>query len=246
MSNVGGVVGAPYVQGTTVNGQGLSPDALLAYCQAQMNGLDSQIDTLMSQQETQLNQQAAVQKVQSTLEGFGTNGPQNPGDMQKCVDAYNQAIASLPQGDPVAAQLQSQCDQMESQYGFTPAQTLTPEQQTELAKAQAVVAKGTGAPVAVGGSGITPMADYLQAKTTVDQLTNTQNGVLNNKPANNQWQGNTDSLGNLASDIKSNSEMQMLKLQDLVSQRQDAIQLSTKMMTSTDDTLLDQAKSIGS
>lgn len=246
MTDVNGVIGAPFTQGTTVNGQGLSPDALLAYCQAQMNGLDSQIDSLMSQQETQLNEQSAVQQVQTVLEGYGTLGPQSPQEMEKCVDAFNQAIASLPPDDPVVAQLKSQCSSMTSQYSYVAPQTLTPDQQTQLANATTTVANGpAGPPPAGGGTTLVPASMYQEAQQTKASLTSLQNGSLNN-PSNNQWQANTDSLGNLASDIKSNSEMQMLKLQDLVSQRQDAIELSTQMMTSTDNTLMDEVKAIGS
>jgi len=240
MGNVSGVNGS--YMGTTVNSStGFSPAALLEYCEAQMNGLNSQIDSMMSQQETQLNEQEAVQNVQTTLEQYGTNGPQNASDMANCVQAFQKAIASLPPGDPVAGQLQSQCQQMESTYGYTPAQALTSSQQEQLEAAQTTVAKGP-----IGNNYSQAYGSYEAAQDTVTQLTSLQNGSLSKAPANNQWQGTTDALGNLASDVKSNSSMQMLSLQDLVSQQQQAVEQTTSMMTQANQTLLDQAKAIGS
>ena len=229
-----------------VNPEGISPDALLEFCGMQLQGLDSQMDTMMNQQESQLHEQEAVQQVQTTLEQFGSNGPQNANDMQSCVNAFNTAIASLPPGDPVAAQLQTQCTQMESTYGYTAPTQLTSDQQTQLANAQAIVAQGAP-PLSAPGSGVInpALGQFLTAQQTVSTLTAQQNGALNSKPANNQWQGTTDALGNLASDVKSNAEIQMLQLQDLVSQRQDVTEMTTQMMTTENNTLLDQAKAIG-
>jgi hypothetical protein len=249
MSNVSGtngasgLVGAGYVDLGGSGAAGLSPDALLEYCSQQMNGLDSQINTLMQQQESQLNQEQAVQSVQTALESFGSTGPTSQAQYLQCVTAFQQAIADLPPNDPVAAQLQTQLSTMEGKYG-TPGTPLTSEQQTELTNAQAVVAQGAnlgvpGGPVSGGDS-----AAFLAAQQTVSTLEAQQTGSFT-QPSGTDWQGTTDALGNLADNIKSNAQIQMLSLQDLVSQQQDAIEQATQMMTSEDNTLLDQAKAIG-
>jgi len=243
MTSVGNVVPTESVDANNlVNPEGISPDALLEYCNMQLQGLNGQMDTMMNQQETQLHQQEAVQQVQTTLEQFGSNGPQNAQDMQTCVNAFQTAIQSLPPGDPIAAQLQSQCNTMESTYGFGSPKTLTPSQQDELKQAQSIVDQGIPDPVKDPAGN----EQYQLAQSQVKSLTATQSGgTLTNPPANNAWQGTTDALGNLASDVKSNSEIQMLQLQDLVSQRQDVTEMTTQMMTTEDNTLLDQAKAIG-
>ena len=66
-----------------------------------------------------------------------------------------------------------------------------------------------------------------------------------NAPANNDWQGTTGALSNLSDNIKSDSEVQMLQLQDLVSERQQVVEQMTGMMTKEDQTLEDGAKAIG-
>lgn len=224
-----------------VNPEGVSPNALLEYASMQLQGLDSQMDNMMNQQETQLQEQEAVQQVQTTLEQFGSNGPQNAADMSTCVTAFQTAIAGLPPGDPVAGQLQSQCSSMESTYGYTPAQSLSSSQQSQLTAAQSIVDKGPPDPISDPSGNM----QYESAQLQVSSLNGVENGSLSKAPANNQWQGTTDALGNLASDIKSNAEIQMLQLQDLVSQRQDVTEMTTQMMTTEDSTLLDQAKAIG-
>ena len=224
-----------------VNPEGVSPNALLEYASMQLQGLDTQMDSMMNQQETQLQEQEAVQQVQTTLEQFGSNGPQDATDMATCVSAFQTAIAGLPPGDPVAGQLQAQCTSMESTYGYTPAQSLTSSQQSQLSAAQTIVNQGPPDPVNNPGG----YAQYTAAELQVVSLNGVENGSLSKAPANNQWQGTTDALGNLASDIKSNAEIQMLQLQDLVSQRQDVTEMTTQMMTTEDSTLLDQAKAIG-
>ena len=86
----------------------------------------------MTQQERQIQESQGVQSVQSTLSGFGTNGPQSQADLDKCVTAYQNAINALPPGDPTPRQLQTQLQSMaENTCGVT-GQTLTPDQQTEL------------------------------------------------------------------------------------------------------------------
>lgn len=74
---------------------------------------------------------------------------------------------------------------------------------------------------------------------------NAHDGTLGNKPANNDWQGTTDTLSNMADGIKSGAEIQMLQLQDLVSQRQQAVQLASGMMSTEDQTIESEVKNIG-
>jgi hypothetical protein len=216
-----GVLGAGYATSLGSGSvAGLSPDALLEYCATQMNGLDDQINTLMAQQETQLTEQEAVESVETTLEGFGTAGPTDANDMQTCINAFNTAIAGLPQGDPVAVQLQTQLSAMEQKYGMPG---------TTYVSTNPLL------------SGMNPFGAQVNGAPQTPQLTN---GTFQ-KPTGNDWTATTDALGDLASNIKSNAQLQFLSLQDKVSQQQDLIEQSTNMMSKENDTLLDQAKAIG-
>ena len=68
---------------------------------------------------------------------------------------------------------------------------------------------------------------------------------LTKPPSGEAWKGTIDSVGNLTNDIRSSAEIGMLKLQDLVSKRQQAVSLVTGIMGKTDQALEDGAKAIG-
>jgi hypothetical protein len=187
----------------------LSPETLLAYCAMRLGALDTQIADHMKYQQDRLNERTAVEEVQNVLNGFGTQGPQDGNQMQKCVAAFDKAIAELPKDNPVAAQLAQQRDQMITDYHYSATTTTS---------------------------------------TTDDQgntTTTTTNQPSSSKPADGQWKTTMDPLNNVVADIKSSAEIDLLKLQELVSQRQQAVQLCTGIMGKMDSSLEDQAKAIG-
>lgn len=232
-----GASGAVYpgdnsLPGTTV----VSPDLLLAYCQIQLGSLDDQVTSQMNSQQLELSQRTAVQNVETTLESFGDTGPSKGEQMHTCVVAFQNAIASLPAGDPVAAQLQAQETQMIQQYGYQEVDPAPPPQTlVSMTPATTVGVSAVGAKATANGP------DLPAPQTTPAGPSYT----IGKEPANDDWKGTTDAVGNLADDIKSNSEIQMLTLQDLVSQRQQVVELATGMMSKEDDTLTDGAKAIG-
>jgi len=237
MSNAYGVTSIPAANYSPVDGIDagvtmMSAESLLAYCQMQLGDMDTQINTQMSAQKTALREREAVQSAQTVLEQFGTTGPQSVQEMGSCVTAIDHAIAQLPQGDPVAAQLAEFRQHMCDQYQYKAPRSLTEKEQIDLIT-------GTGPGVVAS-----PLTSSLPPNSQIEQLRQAQSGTLR-KPDNKEWQGTTDALANIANDIKSSADIQMLQLQDLVSQRQQAVQLCSGMMSKTDQTLEDQAKAIG-
>jgi hypothetical protein len=203
---------------STLSGmESMSPDALLAYCRYQLGGLDQEMQNGIKAQNSQLEERQAVEKVQSALESYGTQGPKSGDDMANCVSAFQDAIHSLPDGDPVRTQLQQQCDAMTSKYQYEPgdySQTIT------FQGIQTPNFQGIHIPIA------TPPR-------------------MGHTPQDGEWKGTCEALSTLAGDIKDGAEIQMLQLQDLVSQQQQAVELFTGMMSKTDQTLEDQSKAIG-
>jgi len=225
---------------------GVSNDGLLAFFESEAGGIDGEINSQMKSQESQLRQREAVESAQSALEQFGTDGPQTPDQMKQCVDAINNAIAQLPEGDPVAGQLASFRDSITSKYGYTAAQPLTTDEQARLTQDQKIVAQGP--PVPVNGQ---PVSDALRnqyslAQQDITNLTDKQSGTLSKKPdgSHKEWQGDTDQLQSISGDIKDNAQLDLLKLQDLVSQEQQQTQLTNGVMGKRDQTLEDLAKAI--
>jgi hypothetical protein len=243
MSNVFAVNGSSAVIYPTSSGidagmTAVSPDTLLAYCQMRLGDLDGQIDAQMKAQKTALREREAVQGAQNVLAQFGTAGPSNPKDMQACVTAIDKAIAQLPSNDPVAAKLADFRKQLCDTYQFTPARPLTPQEQMTLEADQ-------GIQNSIAHAGVLSLGSKMQEINRLNQIQTT--GYLGKPPDKDakEWQGTTDTLNSLASDIKSNAEIEMLQLQELVSQRQQAVQLASSMMSKEDQTLESQAKAIG-
>jgi hypothetical protein len=224
---------------------GMSADSLLAYCQMQLGDLDGQINNQMTAQKTALREREAVQSAQATLGQFGTAGPQTPEEMQQCVTALNNAIAQLPTTDPVVGQLTHFRDQMTSQYGYQAGRELTPDELTQLAQAKATLLSPPDH--LEGGARFASSTDLQrQAQDTIDRLQLIKAGTFTKPNADiKEWQGTTDALNTVADDIKSSAEIQLLDLQNLVSQRQQAIALCSGILSKTDQSLEDQAKAIG-
>jgi hypothetical protein len=204
----------------------MSPDALLAYCRLQLHSLDQETSAQIQVQNTELDDRKAVEKVQSTLESFGTQGPQNGTQMANCVSAFDDAIQSLATDDPVRAQLDQQRATMISTYHYHAAENTS---QTISSLARLVGANGD--------LGATAETSLIQMPALTTPTSDT--------PKDGQWAGTTGALSNLVTDIKSDADIRMLQLQDLVSERQQAVQLFTGMMSKTDQTLEDQSKAIG-
>lgn len=215
-----------------------TPESLLEYCQIQLGNLDDQVQGEMAKQQLQLQERTAVQNVADALEKFGDAGPSNANDMKTCVEAFDTAIASLPQGDPVAAQLQSQLDTMKASYGFSDAMLAIGAGPT----ATGIGAAGSGLMGAIAASYTFPVAGGTPppaAGTSQESVT------MSSPPTGGEWKGTVDALTTLAGNVKDGAEIQMLTLQDLVSQRQQVVALSTGIMTKEDETLTDGAKAIG-
>ena len=188
---------------------GLSTDDMIAYCRAQLSGIDDEIDTFMNQQQSAMNERTVLNNLKSTLEQYGTEGPNDKDAMQKCYDAYKEAIASLPPGDPVAQQLAAKCDKLKSDYGFTPEHV-----------EEGTYEDGTPYQADVGPS-------------------------LDNPPKDGAWKATLDDLDGLAESVKSGAEIQLLQLNSLVAQRQQAVELSSGMLSKFDQTLFDEVRAIG-
>jgi hypothetical protein len=214
-----------------------SPDSLLAYCQGRLGDLDSQINAAMNQQNDGIKERQSIQQAISTLGQFNPGGPQSPVNMQTCVDAVSTAIQSFPSGDPEGAQLASALQKMESDYGYQAPGSPTADQSKQRSDLEDQLNSTTNPPSPDQTVSLNKQISALQ--NTIDS------GALTSPPTSDQWTATTSSFSNVSSDIQSQSEIGFLQMQDLVSQRQQAIELSTGLMNKVDQTLEDQAKAVG-
>jgi hypothetical protein len=215
--------------------QNVSADALLAYCQMQLDGLDGEIKVQTDAQNKALKEREAVQQAQQVLEQFGTDGPQNATDMKTCYDALGQVIDELGPNDPAAEQVSKFRAQMCSQYQYETPRPMNDEEKAIDANYKQAEQGMLGGLL---GRFLDPQRQQIEQVQTVGQLGKAPD------TSKKEWTGTTDALNNIAGDIKDGAEIQMLQLQDLVAKRQTAVQLITNMMSKMDDSTLSIAKNV--
>jgi hypothetical protein len=116
MSNVSSVNGASGVGGWEGIGgaAGLTPDALVAYCSVQLNGIDNEINQYEQKQMSALSEKNAVEAAEKAMNLHSP--PQNQEQWDQMVDGIRSAEAQLPADDPVRAQLEKQVDDIQNKY----------------------------------------------------------------------------------------------------------------------------------
>ncbi|MBX3127623.1 MAG: hypothetical protein KF718_12945 [Polyangiaceae bacterium] len=95
----------PAYLGSLTNPNSLTADALLMYCQSQLNSLDGDIKMHMTQQQAALKHKAALAHIENKMKEFldGTHGKNHWHETGKAIDS---AIESLDPNDPLRADLQ--------------------------------------------------------------------------------------------------------------------------------------------
>ncbi len=159
----------------------LTAEALLCYCQAQLNSLDAEISDFMDRQKAALREKELLRDIESHMT---QNDFSNP-SWDRLAAAFDAAIQELAAKDPaLAAQLQGQKDQIWAKYYDKP------------------------------------------------------------QPTAEGWKIDVDSLRALLDNVKDNAELEMIKVQSLMSARQTAVQLTTGMMAKFDQTIQSIVKNI--
>jgi|CZKU01.1.fsa_nt_gi hypothetical protein len=159
----------------------LTPDALMAYCQARLNSIDSQVQASFDNQEKNANQIAVIQDAANKFKENSSAAVTDPTVYQGMLDQLNTAIADI-----------------------TPADKSTP-----------------------------PSPALQKLQKTRDAMIASWNADQN--LAATEVEGYAQDLTDAASDLNSSSELQMVQLQSLMSQRQTAISLTTNIVQSLGD-----------
>ena len=157
-------------------GTGLTPDALMAYCQSRLDSIDSQVQSSFDQQNKNASEISQIQDVANTFKTYSTANQSgaNLADMQKrLTDLVNQIQGT----DPNSAALPG-------------------------------------------------------LKDTLAQLNSTAQDDL---VVTTETEGFAQNITDSANDLNSGSELQMVQLQSLMSQRQTAISLTTNLVQSLGD-----------
>jgi hypothetical protein len=207
----------------------LTPEALMIYCQTRLQGIDSQIQASMTQQENINSEQTAIgtllQQVANDTAAAGTNGlMNNPGECQGLEQNIENLITTIQAKDPGCSQLA----QLETLH-------------------DTIMASGTGPypdPVTGATHGYYYGGDPTKpptANTPPPNVNASKDGTLGTQELNDY----TSTLNSISSALGSGAEIGMIQIQSHMSDRTTAIQLTTSILQSYDDGLSKIADNIG-
>jgi hypothetical protein len=182
---------------------GLSPDALMAYCQARLDSIDGQFNQLVADQSKRNGEATNLQQVIATFQKYAGGVDKNDSDKTgKCLDmetALSNYIAQIKATDPNFPDL-GKLEQTFNELLYT----------------------GTGPQT-------DPPLDYIDEGTyPYDSKAPGPDSALSSDEA----QGFLQSLQGVGSDLNSGAELQMIQIQSLMSQRQTAVELTTNLVQS--------------
>ncbi len=183
----------------------LSPDALMAYCQSRLDSIDGQMRASFAEQQTNASSISQIDGVIADLQTYDGSDQNDPTVCKNLEAKFQALILSLRASDPSCPAL--------------------PELTTAY---NSMVWSGDG------GAGHTkfPGPDFIDEGTYPPDQSGPQG---DNILTTTELQGYAQTLTNAAGNLNSNSELEMVHLQSLMSQRQTAISLTTNLVQSLGD-----------
>lgn len=207
----------------------LDAESMIVYCQSQLTEVDTQVAALTREQELAVARKKAVQSVQAAYDAVATG----QADATALAKAYSDAIESLPPGDATRQAL----DEARAAEGLC----FYPPEEVEAAVQQAVneaYAEATANIEAHPESFSDPNRSVEQARI---------NGYLTNRcvgaekrvraemtprtPTKEQCDAAVERLRSLTDQVGGDAEINMIRLQSLVSARQTMVGLVTNILS---------------
>ena len=199
-------------------GAGLTPDALMAYCKAHLDSIDGQVRSSFDSQQRGATDVARINKVLDALKDAPSNG--TDGNFDRCAaleTSLGSAISDLQKSDPHCPALQGLIQTYNN-----------------------MVWSGTGGTLdgkSFPGPPFIDVNDYPPDRSQGSQGDKNLSGP--------ELQGFAQAVQDAAGTINSQSELQLVQLQSLMSQRQTAISLTTNLVQSLGDQQNKIAENIG-
>jgi hypothetical protein len=175
-------------------------ETLLAYCAAQLGDLHGEIQVKMHQQQSMRAAKEALTRLRQLVAKCEKAGAYTPEDRQQILQASAQVMATLPPGQTRDAVL---C--FVNEFRHTACMNDARDKNIPNDGIEAWCKDGW-------------IAD---GKTNFDG---------NNQVAPAEFQNLSRCLENISEDINKNAELEMIGLQQLISQRQQAIQMTTNLL----------------
>jgi hypothetical protein len=197
-----------------IMGAGLSPDALIAYCQSRLDSIDDQMTDSFNEQQKSAETISQIDTVMAQIKQYDGSTVTDPDTCRLLESNFEGLILSLRKSDPGCPAL--------------PALTTA---------YNSMVYSGTGGAAFLQAQHPSAPPDPMEPdfidKTTYPPDSSTTQG--DNKLGDTELQGYAQTLTDAAGNLNSDSELQMVQLQSLMSQRQTAISLTTNLVQSLGD-----------
>jgi hypothetical protein len=195
-----------YVAGTQAVGSGdatqLTTEGLLLYCQTQLGSLDGEIKSMMDEQIRNIDRKNALSTVENAMKKY--QPPKTEAEIREVERAFNEAIESLPAGDPTRRDLEIARDNT--------MRALEPKQ-----SASGKIAQDLGLTKQYNINGSQDLARIFPQHMNKEQ-----------------WGSYVSEVTRLKENVGANAEINMIQLQSAIAKRQTAIQLTTNMMSKLD------------
>jgi hypothetical protein len=215
-TSAGPSAGASNVQNATFQPEpfSLTGEALLFYCQSQLNSIDSEVKTLMDQQRLAIAKKSILNQLANTMSQNAS--PKTKEAFKNVGEAFDTALAELkalglPPGDPTVAGVLKLGSALFEHYQLF---------------AGAPGAHAFDSWKKSGPNGQIPTESFAKVLEKV-----VCNADLE------PYQGFVGDAKGLVEDLSANAEMNMIQIQAAMSKRQTVVQLTTNMMSKMDNTL---------
>jgi hypothetical protein len=185
----------------------LSPDALMAYCQTRLDSIDGQVKASFDDQQKNASATAQIDQVIAYLKQYDGADQTDPAVCTQLETHFQGLITNLKNTDPDCPALPALTQAYNS-----------------------MVWSGDGGAQFTGSSSTGP--DFIDDGKYPPDMT-TKKG--DNKLGTQELQGYVQTLTDAAGSLNSNSELGMVQLQSLMSQRQTAVTLTTNLVQSLGD-----------
>ena len=201
-------------------GSSLSPDALMAYCQTRLDSIDSQATACFDDQNKNASETQQIDGLNDALRQF-TTGVTDQDACKKLETQFQGVIKSIQSTDPGCAELP-----------------------TLIQTYNSIVWSGDGG-AAFNHSTNPSDPDFIDEKDYPPSPPDASSKQGDGQLGAPEVQGYMQTLTDCASNINSNSELEMVNLQSLMSQRQTAVTLTTNLVQSLGDQESKIADNIG-
>ena len=188
----------------------LGVEEMMVLLSTRLGALDGEVKEMMAQQQTRIEQRAAVSHFKNAMDGkkdiSSDDWPTVKGNLEK-------AINELEPGDPVRAELEAELSKLDAKVGAR-----TPEQQAEYEALQQDLADAEASGDSATAASRRQSLEYYDVNHGIGGIDESS------------WKAEIAEVDSLYQELGDNAEMEMLKLQSHMTKRTTLVQLTTNIV----------------